>query len=148
MISIVALLVAALSLALHSDLLTRVSLDYRTPEAAIKTMAKLKQDGSFSDLKRARELLQNEDQVSWEDIDPEKLKIEYTLEIKEAGEGGTIGGALCFIKYTKDDGVVSHVVVFLKKNPRGLFEPSFMTSEVSREYGAMIMEWQKDGTLK
>ena len=140
------LAVALLSLGLHLKIFTRVGLDFDTPESAIRTITKLNRSGDYSDVKRAENLLR--DEISWQYVKPSALKVEKTLEVKDTGDEDADGGALCFLKFKKEDGVDSHTVVLLKKNAEDRFSPGYISSSVKEQYGDVIKAWEKDGSLK
>lgn len=135
-----------IAIALHFNIFTRTSLNFETPEDAIKTLAKLEQNGSFEDLMRAQRLFKEDS--DWKSVSPGKIEIQKTLEVKNTGDDSDDGGVLCFLQFKKDDGVESHKVVFLKKNKNGLFNTSYLDSAIEREYGTLIKDWEKDGSLK
>lgn len=143
-LSFIALTFAIISLLLQFNIFGRVSLDFDTPEAAIETLAKLRADGDYSDMKRAEQLLK--DEITWDRA--KDLQIEKTIEVKGTGDEDADGGALCFLKFTKEDGVDSHKVLLLKKNSKGMFTAGYISSDVRDEYGSIITAWEKNGTLK
>ena len=145
-IAIIALVLATISLLMQLGVFPRTSLDFETPEDAIRTIAKVNQSGSFTDYRRMNKLFQ--DDSDWESIPPKKIEIAKTLEVKNTGDDDYDGGALCFLKYKKSDGVESHKVVFLKKNKKGLFSSGYLGSAIESEYGGVIQSWEKNGTLK
>ena len=146
LLPIAALVIALLSLILHFRGLIRVGLDFDTPESAIRSIVKLNRSGDYADMKRAENLMR--DELSWRHVRPSTLKIEKTLEVKGTGDKDADGGALCFLRFKKEDGVDSHVVVLLTKNSDGRFVPGYISSSVRDDYGSVIKAWEKDGSLK
>jgi len=142
----ISLSLAVIALFLHFNPFTGISMKFDTPEDAIKTTAKLEQGGSLKELRKAEKLFSNK--TNWKSINPSDLEIEKTLEVKNTGDKDYDGGVLCFLKFEKEDGVESHQVVFLRKSSKGLFKPSYIASEIKKEYGSIIDAWEKNGTLK
>lgn len=145
-ISIGAIVIATISLLLQLGTFSRTSLDFDTPEDAIRSLAELNQSGSFKDFRRAQTIFR--DDSDWEGIAPKKIQIAKTLEVKDTGDSDYDGGALCFLKFKKDDGIDSHKVVFLKKNKKGMFTSGYLASAIEKEYGHLIKKWEKDGSLE
>lgn len=145
-LSIAALVIAILALLMQFGIFPRSNLDFETPEDAIKSVAELHQSGSFMDYRRMDKLFREED--DWESVSPNNIEIVKTLEVKGTGNDDYDGGALCFLKFKKGDGVESHEVVFLKKSKKGLFNSAYISSAIKDEYGSIIRSWEKNGTLK
>tara|TARA_R110002167_G_scaffold254273_1_gene460461 strand:- start:520 stop:1101 length:582 start_codon:yes stop_codon:yes gene_type:complete len=137
---------AIIAIVLHFNIFSGTSLKFETPEDAIKTLAKLEKDASFKDLMKVQQLFKED--LDWRSVDPSKLEIKKTLEVKNTGDDDHEGSVLCFLQFKKDDGVDSHVVVLLIKNKKGLFNSGYLNSSIKEEYGILIKAWEKDGTLK
>jgi hypothetical protein len=145
-ISVTALILSLIAIFMQLGIFPRASLDFRTPEKAIRSFATLNQSGSFKDMRRATRLFA--DESDWESIPPKKIEIAKTLEVKDTGDSDYDGGVLCFLKFKKPDGVDSHKVVFLEKTKSGLFRSSYLAIAIQNEYGSVIEAWEKNGTLK
>jgi len=145
-LSITALVIAILALLMQLGIFPRSNLDFETPEDAIKSLAEVHQLGSFMDYRRMNKLFR--DDSDWESASPNKIEIVKTLEVKGTGDDDYDGGALCFLKSKKGDGVESHKVVFLEKSKKGLFNSAYLASAIEDEYGSVIRSWEKNGTLK
>jgi hypothetical protein len=145
-LSVSALVVALVAILMQLGVFPRSSLDFTTPEDAIKSFAKVNQSGTFMDYRRMNKLFR--DDSDWESIPPKKIVIAKNLEVKDTGDSDYDGGVLCFLKFKKSDGVDSHKVVFLQKTKNGLFQNKYLGSPITKEYGSVIESWEKNGTLK
>jgi len=145
-VSVTAIVISTVSILLQFDIINQLKLDFTTPEDAIKTTAKLQQDGSYSDMRRARRIF--EDEIDWRYVDPSSIKIEKVIEVKNTGNSSSVSGALCFIKHNNEDGITIHKAVITLKDKNGNFSvSSYIRKPVEDEFGEMIKKWEKTGTF-